>query len=96
MFLKDQKHKRWCRHLQRVCGTKQLWEVLAFKGIFDLDMLAEQIRQDVLLGRASQPARRCKRENTDMQKKMQMIRQYVNRKFGDDLNTTMSSCDMAD
>ena len=42
MFLKEQKHKRWCRHLQRVCGTKQLWEVLAFSGTFDLDMLAEK------------------------------------------------------
>ena len=53
MFLKEQKHKRWCRHLQRVCGTKQLWEVLAFSGIFDLNMLAEVIHQDLRLGGAS-------------------------------------------
>ena len=95
MFLKDQKHKRWCRHLQRVCGTKQLWEVLAFSGTFDLECWPKN-RKDVRLGSASQPARRCKRENTCMQKKMQMLRQYVSRKFGDDLNTTMGSCHMAD
>ena len=94
MFLKEQKHKRWCRHLQRVCGTKQLWEVLAFSGTFDLDMLVTVIHQDLRLGGASQPARRCKRENTSRQKKMQMMREWINGKSRDDPNTTMGRCGM--
>ena len=34
-FLREQRRKRWCRHMQRVCGTKQIWEILAFTGRFD-------------------------------------------------------------
>ena len=37
--MKDQKRKRWCRHLQRVAGSKQFWEVLAFTGRFDAELL---------------------------------------------------------
>ena len=36
--MRVQKRKRWCRHLQRVCGTKQIWEILAFTGRFDPDI----------------------------------------------------------
>ena len=39
LVVRQQKHKRWCRHLQRVCGTGQLWEVLAFHGRFDAELL---------------------------------------------------------
>ena len=28
-FLRVQKQKRWRRHLQEICGTKQIWEILA-------------------------------------------------------------------
>ena len=34
-FLREQRRKRWCRHMQRACGTKQIWEILAFTGRFD-------------------------------------------------------------
>ena len=44
VFLRMQKRKRWCRHLQRVCGTKQIWEALAYTGRFDADILREALR----------------------------------------------------
>ena len=45
-FVRGQKRKRWCRHLQRVGGTKQIWEVLAFSGRFDTEMLLAALHQD--------------------------------------------------
>ena len=54
-FLHGQRRKRWCRHLQRVCGTKQLWEVLAFSGFFDIDMLGQALSTE--LGADGPPAR---------------------------------------
>ena len=42
-FLMQQKRQRWCRHLQRVCGTKEMWEMLAFSGCFDVDMLTRAL-----------------------------------------------------
>ena len=44
--------KRWCRHLQRICGTKQLWEVLAFTGRFDIDFFEKTLSQKDLGGDA--------------------------------------------
>ena len=44
-FVRAQKRKRWCRHLQRVGGTKQIWEVLAFSGRFDIPMLLQALHQ---------------------------------------------------
>ena len=38
-YAKEQKRSRWCRHLQRACGSKQSWEVLAFTGRFDVCFL---------------------------------------------------------
>ena len=43
-FLRAQKRKRWCRHLQRVCGTKQISEILAFTGRFDPDFLRKALQ----------------------------------------------------
>jgi hypothetical protein len=43
-FVRQQKRKRWCRHLQRICGTKQIWEVLAYTGRFDVDYLRKAIQ----------------------------------------------------
>ena len=56
-FLKDQRRKRWCRHLQRVCGTKQIWEVLAFSGRFDVDMLRRALHVEPSDEAAEPPAR---------------------------------------
>ena len=44
-YVKDQKRSRWCRHLQRVCGSKQIWEVLAFTGRFDVDLLLAAVQE---------------------------------------------------
>jgi len=43
-FLRAQKRKRWHQHLQQVCGTKEIWETLAFTGRFDADILREALR----------------------------------------------------
>ena len=43
-FLKQQRRKRWYQHLQRVCGSKQMWEVLAFSGRFDVDLLTQALK----------------------------------------------------
>ena len=49
-YVRQQMRRRWCRHLQRICGTKQIWEVLAFTGQFDLQfferMLATEERPE--------------------------------------------------
>ena len=43
-YVRGQKRKRWCRHLQRMCGTKSLFEMLAFTGDLDLQKLAQAVR----------------------------------------------------
>ena len=43
-FLRTEKKKRWHQHLQQVCGTRQIWKVLAFTGCFDPDSLREELR----------------------------------------------------
>ena len=43
-YVRMQKRKRWCRHLQRVAGTKQIWEVIAFSGRFDEETLTGAMR----------------------------------------------------
>ena len=40
----QQKRKRWCRNLQRVCGSKQIWEALAFTGRFDVVMFRQTLQ----------------------------------------------------
>ena len=35
------KRKRWHQHVQQVCGSKRTWEVIAFTGRFDEDMLEQ-------------------------------------------------------
>ena len=42
-YVNTQKRKRWHRHLQRICGTKQIWEVLAFSGRFDVRYLTQAL-----------------------------------------------------
>ena len=65
-FLEVQKWKRWCRQLQSICGTKEIWEMLAFTGRFDAEMLREALRSSKQHGDveeatqdADQQHRRC-------------------------------------
>ena len=34
---------RWCRELQRRCGSKQLWELVSFTGRWDPNFLREAL-----------------------------------------------------
>ena len=56
-FLEKQRLKRWCWHLQRVCGSKHMWEVLAFSGRFDVVMLSEALEGERREETAEPPAR---------------------------------------
>ena len=47
-FVRKQLRKRWHRHLQRVCGSKQIWELLAFTGEFDVATLADALKNKTL------------------------------------------------
>ena len=38
-YARAQTRNRLCRHLQRVCDTKQIWEVLVVSDRFDLELL---------------------------------------------------------
>ena len=41
----QQKRKRWCRHLQRICGAKPIWEVIAFTGRFDHELARKAVER---------------------------------------------------
>ncbi len=45
-FVRKQKLKRWHSHLQRWCGTRQIWAMLAFTGRFDVDRLEKSVRRE--------------------------------------------------
>ncbi len=45
-FVRRQKLNRWHSHVQRLCGTEQIWEVLAFTGRFDVTWLEKALRAD--------------------------------------------------
>ena len=45
-FVKNRMRSRWCRHLQRISGTKQIWEVLTFSGCFDVHMLQQILHKE--------------------------------------------------
>ncbi len=45
-YVKEQKHKRWQLHLQCVCGSKQIWELLAFTGGFDVHWLERALHAE--------------------------------------------------
>ena len=65
MFVRQQKRKRWHRHLQRVCGTKAIWEVLAFSGRFDPGCLEQALRNetDDEIAESSAPDEASRRNN---------------------------------
>ena len=42
-YMNQQMRKRWHRNLQRVCGSKQVWEVLVFSGRFDVATLTRAL-----------------------------------------------------
>ena len=37
--MKSGKRSRWCRELQRRCGTKQMWEAVSFNGGINVEAL---------------------------------------------------------
>ena len=41
MCTRQQKRKRWHRHLQRLAGSKQTWGILACTGLFDVKSLTD-------------------------------------------------------
>jgi hypothetical protein len=67
-FLRAQKRKRWCRHLQRVCGTKQIWEILAFTGRFDADILRQAVCSSEQEGHAEEEA-----QDEDQQQRRRLL-----------------------
>ena len=46
-FVRQQRHKRWNRHLQRLCGTKELYEVLTTYGDFTIFATSRRQRPHV-------------------------------------------------
>ena len=40
-YIRQQRRKRWHRHLQRLAGSKQNWEILAFAGLSGVKSLAD-------------------------------------------------------
>ena len=40
-FVRKQKRSRWHLHLQRTCGTKELWEILSFSGQVDPEIFRD-------------------------------------------------------
>ncbi len=45
-YVRHRQRSRWHRHLQRICGTKQIWEVLSFTGRFDVATLEKALHKD--------------------------------------------------
>jgi len=43
--VKNGKRQRWCRELQRRCGSKQLWELVSFTGRFDPEWLRQRLKE---------------------------------------------------
>ena len=44
-YVNLRKRSRWCRHLRRACGTKHIWEMLAFTGRFDVKLLRAPVQE---------------------------------------------------
>ena len=42
---KNGDRSRWCRELQRRCGSKQLWDLVSFSGRWDPHLLEEALRR---------------------------------------------------
>ncbi len=47
-FVRQQRRKRWHRHLQRVWGSKQIWEMIVFTGRFDVNWLERALRTEAV------------------------------------------------
>ena len=73
-FVKQQKRKRWCRHLQRICGAKVLWEVIAFTGRFEPTLLSKTVEaeqtQHARHGPTKQERRRLRNEKTEAKSRL--------------------------
>ena len=72
--MKQQKRKRWCRHLQRICGAKVLWEVIAFTGRFDPILLSKTVKagqtQHAGHGETKQERRRLRNEKINAKSRL--------------------------
>ena len=45
-FVRKQKRKRWNRHLQRICGTPQVWRMVSFTGCFESALIHAAVMND--------------------------------------------------
>ena len=61
-FLKDKRRSRWHLHLQRTCGSKPMWEMLAFTGRFDVAFLRQAVPQKEEAPEGAEAAARVERQ----------------------------------
>ena len=72
-FVKNQKRKRWHRHLQRICGTKQVWEILSFTGCFDPAL----IQAAVMRGKDGQQDEEEEKQQVDQEERVRLMHRKI-------------------
>ena len=72
-FVKNQKRKRWHRHLQRICGTKQVWEILSFTGCFEPAL----IQAAVMRGKDGQQGEQEEKQQVDQEERVRLMHRKI-------------------
>ena len=72
-FVKNQKRKRWHRHLQRICGSKQVWEILSFTGCFELAL----IQAAVMRGKDGQQDEEEEKQQVDQEERVRLMHRKI-------------------
>ena len=72
-FVKNQKRKRWHRHLQRICGTKQVWENLSFTGCFEPAL----IQAAVMRGKDGQQDEEEEKQQVDQEERVRLMHRKI-------------------